>query len=65
EALVRNYLNNVGKGKDIRGPIMFQGGVAANIGIRDAFRRSLIKSGKISHGNELIVPENFFVMGAI
>ena len=65
EALVRNYLNNVGKGKDIRGPIMFQGGVAANVGIRDAFRRSLIKSGKISHEDELIVPENFFVMGAI
>jgi predicted CoA-substrate-specific enzyme activase len=65
EALVRNYLNNVGKGKDIRGPIMFQGGVAANVGIRDAFRRSLIKSGKIKHGDELIVPENFGVMGAI
>jgi len=26
EALVRNYLNNVGKGKEILGPIMFQGG---------------------------------------
>ncbi|MHA1211048.1 MAG: acyl-CoA dehydratase activase [Candidatus Heimdallarchaeota archaeon] len=65
EALVRNYLNNVGKGKDIRGPIMFQGGVAANVGIRDAFRRSLIKSGKISHEDELIVPENYGVMGAI
>ena len=49
EALVRNYLNNVGKGKDIKGPIMFQGGVAANEGIRDAFRRSLIKSEKIKH----------------
>ncbi len=65
EALVRNYLNNVGKGKDIRGPIMFQGGVAANIGIRDAFRRSLIKSGKIKTEDELIVPENYGVMGAI
>ncbi|NHJ31767.1 MAG: 2-hydroxyglutaryl-CoA dehydratase, partial [Asgard group archaeon] len=65
EALVRNYLNNVGKGKDIRGPIMFQGGVAANVGIRDAFRRSLINSGKINHNNELIVPDNYGVMGAI
>jgi len=65
EALVRNYLNNVGKGKDIRGPIMFQGGVAANIGIRDAFRRSLIKSEKIKSEDELIVPENYGVMGAI
>ena len=57
EALVRNYLNNVGKGKEILGPIMFQGGVAANIGIRDAFQRALEQ--------EVIVPENFSVMGAI
>ncbi|MHA1463091.1 MAG: acyl-CoA dehydratase activase [Candidatus Heimdallarchaeota archaeon] len=57
EALVRNYLNNVGKGKEILGPIMFQGGVAANIGIRDAFQRSL--------NQEVIVPENYAVMGAI
>ncbi|HUT82636.1 MAG TPA: acyl-CoA dehydratase activase [Candidatus Bathyarchaeia archaeon] len=57
EALVRNYLNNVGKGKEILGPIMFQGGVAANIGIRDAFQRAL--------NQEIIVPDNFAVMGAI
>ena len=65
EALVRNYLNNVGKGKAIIEPIMFQGGVAANIGIRDAFRRSLIKQEKIKHENEIIVPEHYDVMGAI
>ncbi|MHA1560639.1 MAG: acyl-CoA dehydratase activase, partial [Promethearchaeota archaeon] len=29
ESMVRNYLNNVGKGKEILSPIMFQGGVAA------------------------------------
>jgi predicted CoA-substrate-specific enzyme activase len=29
EALVRNYLSNVGKGKKIEEPIIFQGGVAA------------------------------------
>ncbi|MHA1434983.1 MAG: acyl-CoA dehydratase activase [Candidatus Heimdallarchaeota archaeon] len=57
EALVRNYLNNVGKGKEILGPIMFQGGVAANIGIRDAFQRELKQ--------EIIVPEHYDVMGAI
>lgn len=57
EALVRNYLNNVGKGKDIQPPIMFQGGVAANKGIRKAFEQSL--------GQEIIVPEHFDVMGAI
>jgi activator of 2-hydroxyglutaryl-CoA dehydratase len=29
EALVRNYLNNVGKGKEILTPIAFQGGVVS------------------------------------
>ncbi|MGE5550956.1 MAG: acyl-CoA dehydratase activase [Bacteroidota bacterium] len=57
QALVRNYLNNVGKGKDIRPPIVFQGGVAANAGIREAFREAL--------GCEIQVPEHFEVMGAI
>lgn len=57
EALVRNYLNNVGKGKDIKGPIVFQGGVAANIGIKKAFEKTL--------GLEIIVPQNYNVMGAI
>ena len=32
DALVRNYLNNLAKGKDIRPPVVFQGGVAANAG---------------------------------
>ena len=27
----RNYLNNVGKGKDIHPPVVFQGGAAANV----------------------------------
>ncbi|MGB9825715.1 MAG: acyl-CoA dehydratase activase, partial [Desulfofundulus sp.] len=36
EALVRNYLNNVGKGKEILPPVVFQGGVAANAGMRRA-----------------------------
>ncbi len=57
EALVRNYLNNVGKGKEILPPIMFQGGVAANKGIQEAFERNL--------GQKIIIPENFDVMGAI
>ena len=57
EAMVRNYLNNVGKGKDIRPTIVFQGGVAANVGIKAAFEKAL--------GCEIIVPEHFGVMGAI
>lgn len=57
EALVRNYLNNVAKGKEILPPIVFQGGVAANAGIRAAFARAL--------GQEIIVPRHFAVMGAL
>jgi len=57
EALVRNYLNNVAKGKEILAPVVFQGGVAANLGIREAFCRELEL--------EVIVPEHFGVMGAI
>ena len=57
QAMVRNYLNNVGKNKDIRGPIFFQGGVAANPGIRKAFEEEL--------GQPIIVPEHFGVMGAL
>ena len=56
-ALVRNYLNNVGLGKDIEPPIVFQGGVAFNRGIVKALREEL--------GPELIVPPHHEVMGAI
>lgn len=57
EALVRNYLNNVGKGKEILPPVVFQGGVAANVGIKAAFEKEL--------GFEINTPTHFGVMGAI
>jgi len=57
EALVRNYLNNVGKGKEILAPVVFQGGVAANLGMVKAFERSL--------GLEVQVPPYYNVMGAV
>lgn len=57
DALVRNYLNNVGRGKEIRPPAVFQGGVAANRGIRQAFERRL--------GFSLRVPEHYDIMGAL
>ncbi|MFW6381706.1 MAG: acyl-CoA dehydratase activase [Bacillota bacterium] len=57
EALVRNYLTNIARGKNIREPVIFQGGVAANIGIKTAFEKAL--------GLEVMVPENHDVMGAI
>ena len=57
EAMVRNYLNNVGKGKKILPIIFFQGGVAANSGIKKSFEKEI--------GHEIIVPEYYQVMGAI
>lgn len=57
EALVRNYLSNVGKGKEILAPVVFQGGVAANKGMGEAFSKALQQ--------EIIVPEYYDVMGAI
>jgi predicted CoA-substrate-specific enzyme activase len=57
EALVRNYLSNVAKGKKIEQPLVFQGGVAANTGIRHAFQNIL--------GMPVNVPEHYDVMGAI
>jgi predicted CoA-substrate-specific enzyme activase len=57
EALVRNYLNNVGKGKEILAPVVFQGGVAANVGIKVAFEKTL--------HTEVIIPKYYDVMGAV
>ncbi len=57
EALVRNYLNNVGKGKEILPPAVFQGGVAANSGMRKAFEKAL--------GLPVQVPPYYNVMGAV
>ena len=57
KALVRNYLNNVGLGKEIKSPIIFQGGVAYNQAIVKAFREEL--------GKEIFVPPHHEIMGAI
>ncbi|HHY39058.1 MAG TPA: 2-hydroxyglutaryl-CoA dehydratase [Clostridia bacterium] len=57
QALVRNYLNNVAKGKEIRPPIVFQGGVASNVGMKQAFEEAL--------GHEVLIPKYHKVMGAI
>jgi predicted CoA-substrate-specific enzyme activase len=56
-ALVRNYINNLGRGKKLEPPFVFQGGVAANKGIKKAFEEAM--------GCEVIVPANYDVMGAI
>lgn len=41
KAVVSNYLNNVGKGKKILPPVVFQGGVSKNIGVIKAFEQAL------------------------
>lgn len=52
-----NYLNNVGKGKKIKPPIIFQGGVSKNIGVTKAFEE-LTKE-------HIITDENGHLMGAL
>lgn len=56
DALVRNFIANLGKGKEIEGPVLFQGGVAANIGIVSAFEKAL--------NLKIIIPQYYDVMGA-
>jgi predicted CoA-substrate-specific enzyme activase len=56
-ALVHNYLSDVGAGREILSPVVFQGGVAFNDGIVRALREEL----KI----DIIVPVHREVMGAI
>lgn len=57
EAVVNNYLNNVGKGKKIKPPIVFQGGVSKNIGVVKAFE-------KIA-GYKIYVDNNSHLTGAL
>ena len=40
-AVAANYLNNVGKGKKIAAPVVFQGGVSKNAGVVHAFEEQL------------------------
>lgn len=57
KSVVSNYLNNVGKGKKIKVPVIFQGGVSKNIGVKKAFEDEI--------SNEVIVDENGHLMGAL
>lgn len=56
QAVASNYLNNVGKGKRINAPVVFQGGVSKNIGVVKAFEDQL--------GMPIIVDEDGHLMGA-
>ncbi|RDV84725.1 acyl-CoA dehydratase activase [Ammonifex thiophilus] len=55
-ALATNFLANVARGRKIEPVVLFQGGVAANVGMRAAFEKKL--------GLEIVVPPHFKVMGA-
>ncbi len=59
-AMARNFKATVGKGKKIHPPLLFLGGVAANLGMRRAFQDIL----QLTNGN-LLAPEHFNTSGAI
>jgi len=59
-AVARNFKGTLGRGKSFVKPVSFQGGVAANLGMRRAFIEVLGLSER-----ELIIPKHFASMGAI
>ena len=56
KAVAVNYLNNVGKGKKIAAPVVFQGGVSKNVGVVKAFEDAL--------GTNVLVDPDGHLMGA-
>lgn len=57
KAVVTNYLNNVGKGKKVISPVVFQGGVSKNVGVIRAFEEAL--------GMPVTVDPNSHLTGAV
>lgn len=57
DAIASNYLNNVAKGKRLYSPIVFQGGVSKNIGVKKSFEEQL--------GCEIKVIDDGHLMGAL
>lgn len=57
ESVANNYLNNVARGKKIEAPIIFQGGVSKNIGVKKAFEKFL--------DTEIITDSNGHLIGAL
>ena len=59
-ALARNFKSTVARGIELKRPVSFHGGVAANLGMVRAFKTVFeLKDG------ELFIPEHFASMGAI
>ncbi|MFW6356608.1 MAG: acyl-CoA dehydratase activase [Spirochaetota bacterium] len=59
-AVARNFKSSMGRGREFRRPVVFQGGVSQNAGVVRAFREILDL-----HDGELIIPEHNTSMGAI
>ncbi|MBN1176929.1 MAG: hypothetical protein JXA51_04535, partial [Dehalococcoidales bacterium] len=59
-AMIRNFKGQVIRGRDMGKPVSFQGGVAANKGIR----RAVLEVLELAE-NDLIIPEYFAVLGAL
>lgn len=57
DAVVNNYLNNVARGKKIKPPIVFQGGVSKNKGVIRSFEKVL--------NEKIYVDEKGHLMGAL
>lgn len=56
-AVAANYLNNLAKGKRLREPVVFQGGVSKNAGVVQAFSEET--------GFEILVDDHSHLMGAV
>jgi len=59
-AMIRNFKGQVIRGRDLGKPVSFQGGVAANKGIR----RAVLEVLQLEE-TSLIIPEHFAVLGAV
>lgn len=57
-AVARNFKGSILKGRQLEGPVSFQGGVAANLGMRRAFT-------EVFGLEDLFIPDDFALMGAI
>jgi predicted CoA-substrate-specific enzyme activase len=59
-AMARNLKSNISRGKIVQPPVAFQGGVAHNLGVRQAFRTIFGLED-----SDLIIPPHFCALGAI
>ncbi|OPY77149.1 MAG: R-phenyllactate dehydratase activator [Syntrophorhabdus sp. PtaU1.Bin058] len=60
-ALARNFKGNIAKGKEIKSPVAFTGGVASNAGMKRAIREVF----SLQNDEDFFIPEHFASMGAI